>query len=81
MTIFIPDLPEFVPFLEGLRRLEQCRVQTPKDGYWRVDGEREIVLSRKALGLSPALWYSALSGGFVGRIVEYGRDVLRIADE
>jgi hypothetical protein len=81
MTIFIPDLPEFAPLRIGLEAADYCRVQAPQLGYWRVDATREMVLSRRALGLSPALWYSCLSGGFIGRIVEFDRDTLRMIDE
>jgi hypothetical protein len=81
MTIFVPDLPEFAPLVAGLSRLESCRVQGPRGGYWRIDGSGEIVLARKELGLSPALWNSALSGGFIGRVAEFSRDVLRIVDD
>jgi hypothetical protein len=81
MTLFIPDLPEFRPLVDGLRTTGHCRIAMTATGYWQVTADQEIVLNRKALGLSAALWNSALSGGFVGRIVEFGRDVLRIADE
>jgi hypothetical protein len=37
--------------------------------------------SRKAMKLGPAIWNSALSGGFIGRIVDYGRDEIVIESE
>ena len=81
MTIFIPDLPEFAPLREGLEAADDCHVQAPRLGYWRVDAAREMTLSRRGLGLSPALWYSALSGGYIGRVVQFDRDTLQIVDE
>jgi hypothetical protein len=81
MTIFIPDLPEFAPLRHGLEAVDDCRVQPPRLGYWRVDAAREITLSRRSLGLAPALWYSALSGGYIGRILQFDRDTLTIVDE
>jgi hypothetical protein len=81
MTIFIPDLPEFVPLRTGLEATGTCRVHAPQRGYWRVDATKEMILSRRGLGLTPALWYSALSGGFIGRIVRFDRDTMHIVDE
>lgn len=81
VTLFIPDIPEFLPLVRAAEKVSSCTVQGARGGYWRVEAEREMVFSRKQLGLTPALWNSALSGGFCGRIVEYGRDVLRIESE
>jgi hypothetical protein len=78
VTIFVPDIPEFEPFIQGARNIAACTVREPLKGYWRIEAEDEICLDRKALGLGPALWNSCLTGGFRGRIVEYGRNVLRI---
>jgi hypothetical protein len=79
VTIFVPDIPEFAPLVDSARRAAGCRVVAPLGGYWRIESDTEINLERRALGLGPALWNSALSGGFVGRIIEYGRDRLCIA--
>jgi len=81
VRIFVPDIPEFAPLLEGARKAGNCRVLKPEHGYWRIEADHEIRFERKALGLGPALWNSALTGGFRGRIVEYGRDVMRIESE
>jgi hypothetical protein len=81
VTIFVPDIPEFMPLIQGARNLEDCRIQLPRLGYWRIEADQEICFGRKALGLGPALWNSALTGGFRGRITEYSRDVLRIEAE
>ena len=78
VTLFVPDLPEFSPLLKAAREASGCRVLEPQSGYCRIEAERELHFNRKSLGLKPALWNSALSGGFVGRITEYGRDDLRI---
>ncbi|CAN5390757.1 hypothetical protein BH10PSE12_BH10PSE12_13090 [soil metagenome] len=81
VRIFVPDIPEFVPLIDGARTAGNCRVIEPARGYWRIEADKEIMFGRKALGLGPALWNSALTGGFRGKIVEYGRDVLRIESE
>lgn len=81
VIIYLPDIPEFSSLVKAARRLKSCRVCEPVDGYRRVEADRVIDFSRKDLGLGPALWNSALSGGFVGRIVEYDRDYMRIESE
>ncbi len=81
VTLFVPDIPEFSPLLQGVAKLTTCRVLPARGGYWRIEADAEIRFSRKELGLTPAMWHSALSGGFRGRIVEYGHDVMRIVSE
>jgi hypothetical protein len=81
VTLYVPDVPEFSPLLRAAEKVRSCTVLPVRDGYWRVRTEAELHFSRKEMGLTPALWNSALSGGFCGRIVEYGRDVMRIASE
>ncbi|NDZ18014.1 hypothetical protein C7T35_34230 [Variovorax sp. WS11] len=80
VTVFVPDIAEFEPLLKAAA-MAGCRVRKPVHGYWRIEAERVLEFSRKELGLGPALWNSALSGGFRGRITEYGRDVMRIESE
>jgi hypothetical protein len=81
VTIFIPDIPEFLPLVRAAEKVEGCTVHAAQNGYWRIAGEKELRFSRKGLGLGPAIWNSALSGGFLGRIVEYGRDDIIIESE
>ena len=81
VQIFVPDIPEFVPFLEGARKVEGCMIKPAIAGYWSISAEDELRFERRQLGLGPALWNSALTGGFRGRIEEYGRDVMRIVSE
>lgn len=76
VTVFVPDIPEFMPLVRAAERVGDCQVRPPLEGYWRIDGERELRFVRKELALTPALWNSALSGGFYGQIVEYGRDIV-----
>lgn len=81
VRIFVPDIPEFAPLLEGARKAGGCRVESPVAGYWSITADNELRFERRALGLGPALWNSALTGGFTGRIAEYGRDVMRIVND
>lgn len=81
VTVFVPDIPEFMPLVRAAEKAPSCSVLPPARGYWRLEAEQELRFVRKQLGLGPALWNSALSGGFRGRIVEYGRDEMRIVSE
>ena len=81
VTIFVPDIPEFGPLLLAAKAQGFCTVRNPVRGYWRIESDQAIEFSRKAMELGPALWNSALSGGFRGRIVEYGRDLMRIENQ
>ena len=81
VLIFIPDIPEFVPLVTAARALRDSTVRAPENGYWIIEADRVLRFSRKAMKLGPAIWNSALSGGFVGRIVDYGRDEIVIESE
>lgn len=78
VRIFVPDIPEFMPVVEGIRATGNCAVHPPAGGYCRIEDAREIRLHRRELGLGPALWNSALTGGFQGRIVTFDRDLMVI---
>ncbi|MGQ0698371.1 MAG: hypothetical protein ACT4PZ_09025 [Panacagrimonas sp.] len=78
VVVYVPDIPEFGAVVEAARQMEICRVQPPLCGYWRIESDTALSFDRKAMKLGPALWYSLLSGGFCGRILEYGRDQLVI---
>jgi hypothetical protein len=81
VRIFIPDIPEFMPLVAAAERVTGCTVLPPASGYWTLEAERVLHFSRKALNLGPAIWNSALSGGFVGRIIEYGHDEMLLESE
>jgi hypothetical protein len=79
VKIYIVDVPEFRPIVDGARRAG-IEVGGPVKGYYIIAREGEVVLSRKALGLKPAVWYSSLSGGLEGRIAQFDRDALRVVE-
>jgi hypothetical protein len=81
ILIFIPDIPEFVPLVAAARAVRGTTVRAPENGYWIIEAERILRFSRRPMKLGPAIWNSALSGGFVGRIVNYGRDEIVIESE
>jgi hypothetical protein len=78
VIVFVPDVPEFSAVVEFARALPSATV-TPHDGvYWRIENDAAIELSRTHLGLKPAIWYGCLTGGVIGRITRFDRDVVRI---
>ncbi len=78
--VYILDVPEFRPVLEGFAALANATTSGPAGGYWRIEGDGELALRRKATKISVALWYSALMGGFIGEIAQYDREDMRIRD-
>lgn len=81
VRIFVPDLPEFEAVVNAARNAGNCSIIAPIAGHWRIEADKAIRFERKLLRLGPALWNSALTGGYQGRIVEYSRDVLLIEGE
>lgn len=79
-AVYILDVPEFRPVFEGFAALPNATATGPVGGYWRIEGDGELALRRKATKIGVALWYSALMGGFVGEIAQYDRDYIRIQD-
>lgn len=79
IRIFVLDVPEFRPIVEGARRAG-FDIERNAAGYFVIARDREIVLSRKDLGIKPAVWYSSLSGGLEGRIAAFDRDTIRIVE-
>jgi len=79
-AVYILDVPEFRPVLDGFAGLSNARTTGPASGYWRVQADGELALHRKSTSIGVALWYSALMGGFVGEIAQYDRDDIRICD-
>ncbi len=81
VIIFVPDLPEFQPLVQCARGMHSCTVSIARNGYWKIESPRDLSFVRKDLGLGPALWNSALSGGFCGRLVAYDRNEMTLASE
>ena len=79
-SIFVLDVPEFLPLVEHARGAEGLTVSGPRLGYWRIDGAGEIRLNRKALGFKPAVWHGALTGGLLGEVAHFDNDTLVIVD-
>lgn len=79
-TIFVLDVEEFSPLVAHARQRSELRVVGPIKGYWRIEADTEIQFSRKELGFKPAVWNGALTGGLIGNVVQFDKDLLRIVD-
>ena len=77
-TVFVLDVEEFRPLVTSARAMSGVAVDGPVQGYMRITAPHALEFNRKSLGFKPAVWYGAMTGGMVGRIVEFGRDTLRI---
>jgi hypothetical protein len=81
-SVYVLNVPEFRALIEVASQNPDCRVSEVGLGYSRIDADEVIEFERRALGVKPAVWYGAFTGGIVGRIAEFGRDRVRIvADE
>ena len=80
-TVYVLDVPEFAPYVAACRAAPGCELSGPENGYWRITSAAPIVFERKPLGLVPALWNAALTGGFDGQIKVFDRQRLEIAPE
>ena len=81
VTVFVPDLPEFQALIRNAGAMPACTLGRTASGYWKIEAPRELRFVRKELGLGPALWNSALSGGFRGRIVVYDRNEMKLVSD
>ncbi|ROT43922.1 VOC family protein [Pusillimonas sp. NJUB218] len=78
VKVYVLDVDEFRPVVEAARSIPTAQIHTPKNGYWCIEAETELVFHRRSMGFKPAMWWSMLTGGYSGQIVTYTRDELRI---
>jgi hypothetical protein len=78
ILLFVPDVPEFTAIVTAARGMDHCVVCGPKEGYHIVRSAKPLSFSRQALGMKPAVWYGIPTGGLVGTIRQFDRDVLVI---
>lgn len=78
IRMYVLDVPEFAPLVAAATCMPDCRVTAATKGYWLIQSATELSFNRKELGLKPAVWYGAFTGGLDGDIVEFGQTVVRI---
>jgi hypothetical protein len=79
-SIFVLNVPEFLPLVEQARNMAGCKVVGPRLGYWRISRDALLEFQRKQLGFKPAVWHGALTGGLVGAVTHFDNDRLIIEE-
>jgi len=80
VSVFVLDVPEFLPLVDHAKATSGITVRGPALGYYRLDTEGEIHLVRKTLGFKPAVWHGALTGGLIGHVAQFDNDNLLITE-
>ena len=65
-TLFVLDAPEFRPIVEVGRGRADIAVKGPVCGYYSLSTEAELRIDRAETGLTEALWFGAVTGGYRG---------------
>jgi hypothetical protein len=80
VKLFVLDVEEFASLVEFAKTDPACTVEDTGKGYFRISTEGPVTFNRRKLGFDPAIWYGAFTGGLDGRIVEFGRDEVQLAE-
>jgi hypothetical protein len=78
VVLYVLDVKEFLPIVETARKLPGVTIAKSGKGYYKVTSPSEIVLSRTAMNMKPAVWYGLFTGGMNGEIAEFGREEVRV---
>ncbi|MCA1457068.1 hypothetical protein I6F35_28275 [Bradyrhizobium sp. BRP22] len=70
---YVLDVDEFRPIVESARRIPECTISDPVNGYHKIVSPREIILRRRDMKMKPAVWYGLFTGGLNGEIAEFNR--------
>lgn len=81
IEIFVLDVPEFGALVQAARSNPLCNVEEVGGGYVRIRSDGPLTFERRKLGLKPAVWYGLFTAGLRGRIVEFGREQVRLEPE
>lgn len=79
-TIFVLNVPEFLPLVAHASEAPGLAVTGPHLGYYRIQSECTITLHRKTLGFKPAVWHGALTGGLIGCVAHFDNEEIRIEE-
>ncbi len=79
-SILVLNVPEFLPLVDASRANPGLEVVQLSEDYFKISSPGQLRLSRKELGMKPALWYGSLTAGLHGTITHFGRDELCIVD-
>lgn len=77
--LFLLDVPEFRPFVEA-GRVDPAITVTARKDYVELSAPGALRIERSRTGLKRAVWYGALTGGYIGNIDRFDDDALIISD-
>jgi len=76
-VLYVLDVPEFSPLVDFSKRVSELSV-TNHGAYRKIEAADKLTISRIDIGMDPAIWFSALVGGFEGNIEEFSEHTLTI---
>ena len=77
-TLFVLDAPEFLPIVDVGRARADIAVKGPIAGYFSLSTESDLLIERAETGLTEALWFGAVTGGYRGGAMTLDSGALRI---
>lgn len=78
--LFLLDVPEFRPFVAAVREDATVSVTNKKD-YVELSAPAGLRIERGRTGLKRAVWYGALTGGYIGKVERFDDDLLLISGD
>jgi hypothetical protein len=65
-SLYVLDVPEFIPLVDAARKKSDLEITGPKTGYFRIAAEDQLRIYRAETGLPEALWFGAFTAGYDG---------------
>ncbi len=78
--LYVLNVPEFEGLIESARNKSNCTIRSVGQSYRCIESDRPIKFVRREVGVGPAVWYGAFTGGIDGRLVDFGREEVTLVD-
>jgi hypothetical protein len=78
--VYVLKVPEFEGLIESARNKSGCTIRSVGESYLCIQSDRPIKFLRREMGIGPAVWYGAFTGGIEGRLVDFGREEVTLVD-
>ncbi|WP_283139236.1 hypothetical protein [Rhizohabitans arisaemae] len=78
-AIYVLDVPEFSP-LAGAAVADELEL-TRRAGYIRLTAPGPITVRRADAAMVDAVWFSALGGGYTGRLERFDDEQIRVVPD
>ena len=78
--VYVLKVSEFEGLIESARHKPDCTIRSVGKTYVCIESNRPIKFVRRELGVGPAVWYGAFTGGIDGRLVDFGREEVTLVD-